>query len=50
MHFRAPHEALKQRNDHNFPNVQLITRFVQGLLPFMKPHLLAIFSKQWNVF
>ncbi len=50
MHFRAPHPALKQKNDHNSPYMPPIISFFQGLFKFMKRHLLNIFSNYLNVF
>ncbi len=38
MHFRSPHAALRQKNDHNSPNVLPIIGFFQDLLKFMKRH------------
>ncbi len=51
MDFRTPHTALKQKkNYHNSPNMQPIIGYFQGLPQFIKRHLLAIVSKQLNVF
>ncbi len=43
--FRAPPAALKHLNYNNSPNMQPIITFFQGLLKFMKRHLLVIISK-----
>ncbi len=50
MLFRAPHAALKQKNYHNFQNIQPIIVYFLGLLKFIKRHLLTTFSKQLNMF
>ncbi len=50
MSFRAPPAALKQKNYHNFPNMQPIISYFRGLIKFMKRHLLTIVSKKLNVF
>ncbi len=50
MHCQAPHAALKQKNYHTSPNIQPITTYFQGLLKFIKSHLLATFSKQLDLF
>ncbi len=45
MSFRAPSATLKQRNYHNYPNMQPILTLFQVLFKFMKRHLLTIVSK-----
>ncbi len=51
MSFRAPPAPLKQKNYLNFPNMQQIIRYFQGLLKFLKRQFFTvIFSKQSNMF
>ncbi len=50
MQFRAPHAALKRKDHHKSPNMQLIISYFRGLFKFMKRHLLAMLSKQLNLF
>ncbi len=45
MSFRAPSSALKQKNEHNSPNMQPIITLFQVLFKFMKRHLLNIVLK-----
>ncbi len=45
MSFRARSAALKQKKNHNSPNMQPIITDFQVLLKFMKRHLSTIVSK-----
>ncbi len=50
MSYRAPPAALKQKNCHNTPNMQLIITYFQVLFKFVKRHILVKFLKLLNVF
>ncbi len=45
MSFRAPPAALKQKNKHNFTNMQPIMTYFQGRIKVIKRHIVVIFSK-----
>ncbi len=47
---KLPKPPKRPFNFHNSPNMQLLIIYFQGLLKFIKRHLLGIFSKQLNEF
>ncbi len=50
VHFRAPHAARKQKNNHNSPNMPPIISFFEAIFKLMKRQRSTIFSTQLNVF